>query len=296
MTPQPDDSPRGLAFAVSAYVLWGFMPLYLSMIAHVSPSEIIAHRILWSIPVAAAVLIATGRTADLARALRTPRMLGMAAVTAVLVAANWGIYVWAVTSGRALDAALGYYINPLFSILLGSLLLGERLATLQRVAVGLAGLGVAVLTVASGQVPVAALAMTLTWGAYAYFKKRLPIGPNQGFLLEVLLLAPFALVALLWFEGTGRGHLLAGDAWLLAGLGPVTAIPLILYGNGAKLLRLSTIAILQYIAPTMILITAIFWFGEVFDTPRRIAFALIWLALALYSASLWRARGGFTPP
>ncbi len=296
MTPQPDDSPRGLAFAVSAYVLWGFMPLYLSMIAHVSPSEIIAHRILWSIPVAAAVLIATGRTADLARALRTPRMLGMAAVTAVLVAANWGIYVWAVTSGRALDAALGYYINPLFSILLGSLLLGERLATLQRVAVGLAGLGVAVLTVASGQVPVAALAMTLTWGAYAYFKKRLPIGPNQGFLLEVLLLAPFALVALLWFEGTGRGHLLAGDAWLLAGLGPVTAIPLILYGNGAKLLRLSTIAILQYIAPTMILITAIFWFGEVFDTPRRIAFALIWLALGLYSASLWRARGGFTPP
>lgn len=296
MTPQPDDSPRGLAFAVSAYVLWGFMPLYLSMIAHVSPSEIIAHRILWSIPVAAAVLIATGRTADLARALRTPRMLGMAAVTAVLVAANWGIYVWAVTSGRALDAALGYYINPLFSILLGSLLLGERLATLQRVAVGLAGLGVAVLTVASGQMPVAALAMTLTWGAYAYFKKRLPIGPNQGFLLEVLLLAPFALVALLWFEGTGRGHLLAGDAWLLAGLGPVTAIPLILYGNGAKLLRLSTIAILQYIAPTMILITAIFWFGEVFDTPRRIAFALIWLALALYSASLWRARGGFTPP
>ena len=296
MTPQPDDSPRGLAFAVSAYVLWGFMPLYLSMIAHVSPSEIIAHRILWSIPVAAAVLIATGRTADLARALRTPRMLGMAAVTAVLVAANWGIYVWAVTSGRALDAALGYYINPLFSILLGSLLLGERLATLQRVAVGLAGLGVAVLTVASGQVPIAALAMTLTWGAYAYFKKRLPIGPNQGFLLEVLLLAPFALVALLWFEGTGRGHLLAGDAWLLAGLGPVTAIPLILYGNGAKLLRLSTIAILQYIAPTMILITAIFWFGEVFDTPRRIAFALIWLALALYSASLWRARGGFTPP
>lgn len=296
MTPQPDDSPRGLAFAVSAYVLWGFMPLYLSMIAHVSPSEIIAHRILWSIPVAAAVLIATGRTADLVRALRAPRMLGMAAVTAVLVAANWGIYVWAVTSGRALDAALGYYINPLFSILLGSLLLGERLATLQRVAVGLAGLGVVVLTVASGQVPIAALAMTLTWGAYAYFKKRLPIGPNQGFLLEVLLLAPFALVALLWFEGTGRGHLLAGDAWLLAGLGPVTAIPLILYGNGAKLLRLSTIAILQYIAPTMILITAIFWFGEVFDTPRRIAFALIWLALALYSASLWRARGGFTPP
>jgi chloramphenicol-sensitive protein RarD len=296
MTPQPDDSPRGLAFAVSAYVLWGFMPLYLSTIAHVSPSEIIAHRILWSIPVAAAVLIATGRTADLARALRTPRMLGMAAVTAVLVAANWGIYVWAVTSGRALDAALGYYINPLFSILLGALVLGERLAMLQRVAVGLAGLGVAVLTVASGQLPIAALAMTLTWGGYAFFKKRLPIGPNQGFLLEVLILAPFALAALLWFEGTGRGHLFAGDAWFLAGLGPVTAIPLILYAHGAKLLRLSTIAILQYIAPTLVLITAVFWFGEVFDTPRRIAFALIWVALGLYSASLLRGSGVLTPP
>ncbi|MFZ9132277.1 MAG: EamA family transporter RarD [Gemmobacter sp.] len=296
MTPQTDDSPRGLAFAVSAYVLWGFMPLYLSTLAHVSPAEIITHRILWSIPVAAVVLIATGRTADLGRALRSPRTLGMAGVTALLVAANWGIYVWAVTTGRALDAALGYYINPLFSIALGALLLGERLATLQRVAVGLAAVAVAVLTIASGQVPVAALAMTLTWGAYAYFKKRLPIGPNQGFLLEVLLLAPFALAALLWFEGTGRGHLWTGEAWLLLGLGPVTAIPLILYGNGAKLLRLSTIAILQYIAPTMILITAVFWFGEDFDTPRRIAFGLIWLALGLYSASLWRGRGAFTAP
>ncbi len=296
MTPQTDDSPRGLAFAVSAYVLWGFMPLYLSTLVHVSPAEIITHRILWSIPVAAVVLIATGRTADLGRALRSPRTLGMAGVTALLVAANWGIYVWAVTTGRALDAALGYYINPLFSIALGALLLGERLATLQRVAVGLAAVAVAVLTIASGQVPVAALAMTLTWGAYAYFKKRLPIGPNQGFLLEVLLLAPFALAALLWFEGTGRGHLWTGEAWLLLGLGPVTAIPLILYGNGAKLLRLSTIAILQYIAPTMILITAVFWFGEDFDTPRRIAFGLIWLALGLYSASLWRGRGAFTAP
>ncbi len=239
------DTPQGIAFALSAYLLWGFLPLYMKALAHVPTWEVIAHRILWSVPVAGVILLVLGRTAELKAALRTPRMLGMGAVTAALITVNWGIYVWSIQSGHALDAALGYYINPLFSIFLGSVLLKEKLSPAQWAAIGLAALAVVVLTVEAGQVPFAALGLTLTWGAYAYFKKMLPIGPNQGFMLEVLILSPFALAYLVW-----RGPenvLFTGDAGIVALLlsaGVVTAVPLMLYANGAKLLRLSTIGIM----------------------------------------------------
>ncbi|MCV2868555.1 EamA family transporter RarD [Defluviimonas sp. WL0002] len=290
---QTGDTLPGFLFALAAYVLWGFLPLYMKALAHIPPQEVIAHRVLWSVPVAGAILIATGRTADLMRALRTPRMLGMAAVTAALISLNWGIYVWAIGSGHALDAALGYYINPLFSVFLGAALLGERLSRLQWLAIALAALAVAILTIEAGRLPMAALALTLTWGCYAFFKKWLPIGPNQGFMLEVLLLTPPALAYVVWLAGSGQGHLLAGstfDSWMLAGCGVVTAVPLVLYANGAKRLTLSTIAIMQYIAPTMIFLTAVFVFGEEFDTTRKIAFPLIWAALAIYTTAMVRGR------
>lgn len=285
------DTLPGFFFALAAYLLWGFLPLYMKALAHIPPVEIIAHRVLWSVPVAGAILIATGRTADLARALRTPRMLGMAAVTAALISVNWGIYVWAIGSSHALDAALGYYINPLFSIFLGAVLLRERLAPAQWTAIGLAALAVAILTWEAGRLPVVALGLTLTWGCYAFCKKWLPIGPNQGFMLEVLLLTPPALAYAIWLNQTRTGHFVEGiafDTWMLLGCGVVTAVPLILYANGAKLLRLSTIAIMQYIAPTMIFLTAVFVFGEPFGTARAVAFPLIWAALIVYSWSMMR--------
>lgn len=287
------DSLTGFLFALAAYVLWGFLPLYMKVLAHIPPQEVIAHRVLWSVPVAGAILIATGRTADLMRALRTPRMLGMAAVTAALISLNWGIYVWAIGSGHALDAALGYFINPLFSVLLGAVLLGERLSGAQWLAIALAALAVAILTIEAGRLPAVGLALTLTWGCYAFFKKWLPIGPNQGFMLEVLLLTPPALAYVLWLAGSGQGHLLAGsafDTWMLLGCGFITAVPLVLYANGAKKLTLSTIAIMQYIAPTMIFLTAVFVFGEEFDTTRKIAFPLIWAALVIYTMAMLRGR------
>lgn len=283
------DTLPGFAYAAGAYFMWGFLPIYMKAVAHIPPAEVVAHRIVWSVPVAAAVLLATGRTGDLVRALRTPRMLGMAALTAAIISVNWGIYVWAIGAGVALDAALGYYINPLFSILLGAVLLGERLTRLQMVAIALAAGAVVVLTVETGRVPFAAIGLTLTWGAYAFFKKSLPIGPNQGFLLEALILSLPALAFIAWLSARGEGHFLAGsggDTWLLLGCGPVTAIPLIVYAYGAKLLRLSTIGMLQYIAPTMIFIVAVFVFGEEFGPAERIAFPMIWAALALYSMSL----------
>ena len=286
-----EDSPRGFVLATTAYLLWGFLPLYMKALTHIPPSEVIAHRVLWSIPIAGMVLWITRRTGDLKIALRSPRMLGMAVVTACLISLNWGIYVWSIANGHALDAALGYYINPLFSVFLGAVLLKERLSRLQIAAVALAAAAVLILTVASGQVPLVALGLTVTWGAYAFFKKALPIGPNQGFLLEVLILMPLALAYLGWLALNGTGHFLGGtsrDMWLLFGCGAVTAVPLLIYANGAKLLRLSTIGILQYIAPTMIFLTAVLVFGEEFDAARRVAFPMIWLALAIYTGSMLR--------
>lgn len=285
------DTPQGFAFAVSAYFLWGFLPIYMKSLADVSPLEVLAHRVVWSIPIAAVVLIALGRTKDLRAALASPRMLAMGAVTAALISANWGIYIWSIVSGNALEAALGYYINPLFSVFLGAVLLGERLDKIKWASIALALSAVVILTVESGSIPIVALALTGTWGFYAYFKRSLPIGPNQGFLLEVLLLSVPAAGFIAYLAYSGTGHFMVGNAvncWLLVGCGAVTAVPLMLYANGAKLLRLSTIGMLQYIAPTMIFLIAVFVFGEQFGRARMIAFPMIWCALALYSYALWK--------
>jgi chloramphenicol-sensitive protein RarD len=189
-----------------------------------------------------------------------------------------------VQTGRTVEAALGYDINPLFSILLGRLLLGERLTGRQWAAVGLAGLGVAVLTWEAGQAPVVALALTLSWGFYAYLERALPIGPNPGFALEVILMTPAALAWLVW---QGGGVAAAGDPAtlaLLAAAGLVTAVPLMLYASGAKGLTLSTIAVMQYLTPTLVRLIAVFGFGEPFEGARRVAFPLISTALALYAS------------
>ena len=281
------DSPAGFGFALSAYLLWGFLPLYVKLADHIPAAEVVAHRVVWSVPVAGAVLLALGRTADLGAALRSGRTLAMAAVTAAIISLNWTIYIWAVATDRALDAALGYYINPIFSVFLAAVLLGERLSRLQWAAVGLAALAVAVLTWEAGAVPLVALGLTVSWGFYAYFKKSLPVGPNQGFLLEVLILTPFALIWIVWTEATDQGHF-AADTWVLIGMGLVTAVPLILYANGAKRLRLATIGMMQYIAPTMIFLIAVFVFGEEMGRARMIAFPMIWGALVLYSVTLVR--------
>ena len=289
--PENRDTPAGLAYAVSAYVLWGFLPLYMKLLHHIPAAEVVAHRVLWSVPIAGAVLVALGRTADLRAALTSPRTLAMGVLTAGLISINWGIYVWAIGAGHALDAALGYYINPLFSVALGALLLGERPSPLQMVAIALAVSAVVVLTVAAGSLPWVAIGLFVSWGFYALCKKQLPVGPNQGFLLEVLILLGPALAYMGWLAAQGQGHFLVGvarDSWLLFGCGAVTAIPLMLYANGAKRLRLTTIAILQYIAPTMIFLCAVFVFDEPFGQARMIAFPMIWAALILYSFTMAR--------
>ena len=286
-----EDSLSGLAFAVSAYVFWGFLPLYMKLMDHIPAEEVLAHRVIWSVPVAGLVLIVLRRTDDLMAALRTPRVLAMGLLTSALISLNWWVYVWSIANDQAIDAALGYYINPLFSIALGAILLKEKLTRSQLIAIGLAAVAVAVLTYEAGSLPLVALTLTLSWGFYAYFRKTLPVGANQGFMLEVLILTPFALIYLGWIWMTDVQHFGAGvtlDTWLLFGCGLITAGPLMLYANGAKRLRLSTIGILQYIAPTMIFLVAVFVFEEPFGRGKAIAFPMIWLALIIYSTSMFR--------
>lgn len=292
--PTVDDSGarRGFVLALSAYLLWGLLPFYMKAVAHLPLAEVVAHRILWSVPIAAAVLIWLGRTADFKVALRSPRMLAMAALTATLITINWSIYVWAIAVDRTVETALGYYINPLVNVLVGALLLGERLNRLQVVAVALAAIAVIVLTVEGGKLPWVSLALAFSFAAYGFFRKTLPIGPSQGFLLEVLILSIPSLAYVIWLALAGEGHFATGnktDTLLFMGSGIVTAVPLLLFAFGAKLLRLSTIGIMQYIAPTIVFLIAVFIFGEPFDTTQAIAFGLIWAALAIYTWSMLTA-------
>ncbi|CCE95298.1 Protein rarD [Sinorhizobium fredii HH103] len=295
------DSARGFAFALTAYLLWGFLPFFMKAVAHIPAPEVVAHRIVWSVPLAGLVLLWLGRTQEIKTALRSPRMLKMATLTAALITVNWGIYVWAIGAGRAIETALGYYINPLFSIFLGALLLKERPSPTQMVAIALAALAVAVLAFDAGGLPWVSIGLCISWGFYAFFRKTLPIGPNQGFFLEVLLLSVPAIGYIIWLEATGEGHFgdtNMTDVVLLLSCGLVTAVPLMIYANGAKLLRLSTIGIMQYIAPTMIFVIAVFVFHEPFGAAKLIAFALIWAALFIYSGAMLvesRARRAAQP-
>lgn len=289
----PADSRRGFFLALSAYFLWGLLPFYMKAVAHLPLAEVVAHRIIWSVPIAAVVLVMVNRTADFRAALRSGRMLSMAALTAALITVNWSIYVWAIAVDRTVETALGYYINPLVSVTIGALVLGERLSKLQMVAVALAALAVVVLTVEGGKLPWVSLALAFSFAAYGFFRKTLPVGPSQGFLLEVLLLSIPCLVYVGYLVLAGENHFLAGD-WrdtaLLLGCGPITAVPLLLFAFGAKLLRLSTIGIMQYIAPTIVFLIAVFIFHEPFGPVDAAAFGLIWAALALYSWSMFAGR------
>ena len=286
-TPKNEDSLRGFGFALTAYLLWGFLPIFMKAVAHISPAEVIAHRVIWSIPIAGAVLWARGgrricgwrcATADAADGLRDGGVISVMGITS----GRWG--------GPRAGCGFGLYTTLVFGIS-GAVLLGERLSMAQKWAIALAALAVLVLTIEAGKLPLVALGLTVTWGIYAYLKKSLPIGPNQGFFLEVLILLPFAMGYVIWAEVTGSSHFMAGvtsDTVLLLACGLVTAVPLMVYANGAKLLRLSTIGIMQYIAPTMIFLTAVFVFGEPFGRGKMIAFPMIWVALVIYTVSMVR--------
>jgi len=265
------------------------MPLLWKALDHIDPMAVTLHRALWSLPVGLVILILMGRTGDILPTFRSPRRLGTLLVSTLLITVNWGIFIWAIGEARTLEAAFAYYINPLMTVAMGALFLGERFDRLQAVAIALATVAVLILGISGGVFPWISLSLAGTFAFYALLRKTVDVGPAQGFLVEVILMFPVALCGLLWLQ-YAHGVPALGATWndtmLLVLAGPGTALPLILYASGAKRLALSAIGILQYMAPTIIFLIGIFVFREPTSMVQLIAFALIWLAVGLYVKSL----------
>lgn len=284
----------GFLYAAGAFTLWGLFPLYFKLIASVAPLEVVLQRSLWSLVLVLAVLAWQRNWAWLGRALRDPRLLGLFALSALLLSANWLTYVYAVQSGHVVEASLGYFITPLVSVLLGVGVLKERLRTAQWAAVALAAAGVLWLTWQAGKLPWIALVLAGCFGFYGLLRKTAPLGALEGLTLETLLLAPVVLPTLWWWTVWHQGVLLQGDpvliGWMLAS-GPLTALPLLLFAAGARRVSLATLGLTQYISPTIQLVLGVVAFDETFDGERLAGFALIWLALLLVSVdAIRRAR------
>ncbi|MDH4390874.1 MAG: EamA family transporter RarD [Aquabacterium sp.] len=283
--------PSGPLAAAAAYILWGLFPLYIKQIDHLPALEIVLHRSAWSLVFVLALLAVLRRFAWLGPVLRQPRTLALFLLSALLLAANWLLYVWSVNSGRVLDASLGYFINPLVNVLLGYAVLHERPRPLQWAAVALAAAGVLWLALGVGHVPWVSLVLALSFGLYGLLRKTATLGAIEGLALETLLLAPLAVGGLLWLAWQGQGHFgqppPADSAWLLLA-GPFTAVPLLLFAAGARRVSLATLGLLQYVSPSLQFVLGVFLYQEPFSTGRGIGFLLIWTALALYSAESWR--------
>ena len=288
------DSRAGLLMGAGAFALWGLYPFYFKALGHVPALEIVAHRIFWSTLVLALIIQLRGAWGPVTAALFDPGLRWGLAATTLLIATNWFAYVLAVTSGQVLDASLGYFLCPLVNVALGVLVLKERLAQAQIAAVGLATAAVVLLIVTLGIVPKIALFLAISFGLYGLIRKRLPVDPLSALFLECALLIPAGIAVALWLGLAGSSRTLEGDGWtlfLLSLSGIVTVGPLLLFGLGAKRLRLSTVGILQYIAPTMLFVEGVVWFGEPLDPWRFAAFVLIWAALVIYTIDgILRAR------
>lgn len=280
---------RGLFYGTLAYALWGLFPFFFKQLQHVPSLQVVLHRMVWSLVFVLLVLAVLRRWAWLGDVRRRPRLLAVFAASSALLACNWLTYIWSVNNGHVLDASLGYFILPLVNVALGFLFLHERPRPAQWLAFGIAAAGVLWLALLTGHVPWVALALALSFGVYGLIRKLAPLGALEGMSLETLLLAPVAAAALLW--GQHNGSLPAQDAhtWLLFALsGPVTAVPLLLFSAGARRIPLSTMGVLQYISPTILLFLGTLLYDEPFAGPRMVGFALIWTALLLYSADSWR--------
>ncbi|MCA8900146.1 MAG: EamA family transporter RarD [Hyphomonas sp.] len=275
----------GFLTGLGAYFIWGSLPLYIRMMRHIQPQELLAHRIIWSVPTAL-VLIAIARNWRDIRAAFRWNTLKWLALSSVLIGSNWATYIWAVNADRNLEASLGYYINPLVNVLFGMLIFGERLRRAQWAAVGIATIGVAVMASAIGHMPWVSLFLCFTFGFYAVIRKKVLIDSRAGFLAEVAVLAPVALLYLAWFSQQPGGRAFGtgpGDVPLLMLAGPITAFPLILFALAAKRLKLSTIGMMQYIGPTLQFLIAIFVFREAFTPTHAVAFGFIWMALVVFT-------------
>lgn len=276
----------GLLSGLTCYIIWGCLPLYFRLLGHIAPEEMLAHRIIWSVPTGLA-FIALAKNWSALRAVLTLRRIAYLAATAFLIGINWLVYIWAVGEERVMEASLGYYMNPLVNVLIGSLFFAERLRIAQWIAVALAACGVGVMTIALGHVPYVSLILCFSFAIYSVIRKQVQVDGRAGFVVEAAILAPLALIWMGWFAGQPDGRLMGQGGWdipLLLLAGPITAVPLILFAVAAKRLRLSTIGMMQYLAPTLQFLIAVLLFKETFSQSHAFAFGFIWSALIIFTA------------
>lgn len=280
------ESRRGLSLGVAAYVMWGAFPLYFPLLEPAGAFEILAHRIIWSAVTTGLLVVLLRRTSQLLALVRDRRTLLLLSLAAVTITVNWATYIWGVTNDRVVETSLGYFINPLVTVLMGVLLLGERLRRLQWVAMGVAAAAVGVLTWDYGRLPYVALVLALSFGTYGLAKKTASVGAVESLTLETALIAPFAAVYVGWLIATGHSELGGhgtGHVLLMLSAGIVTAVPLICFGAAATRVSMVTLGLLQYLAPILQFGLGVLWFHADMPTGRWAGFVLVWVALVLFT-------------
>ena len=291
---QSREMRNGVIFAASGYALWGITPLFWRLLDHIPVVEVLLHRIIWAVPLLAVWLFVRGRLRSAFAALTTSKTMLMLVTSALLVSVNWGIFIWAVSQERILEASLGYYINPLMNVVIGYVLLNEKLSKGQLIAIGLAVIAIIIQIWSLGSLPWVSLSLAITFAFYGYFKKKTSnIGAAQGLFIEVLLVAPFALAGIIWLQWHGQSHFqldVSFDALLLVAAGLVTVVPLVLFAAGARRIQLITIGLLQYIGPSINLCLAIFVFNETAQSSQIFSFVLIWTGLVIFSYDAYKTE------
>lgn len=293
MTTADQQARQGVLFALGAYGIWGFAPIYFKAVAFVPAMEILTHRILWAFFFLLALLVASGKIRQIAYAFQSPKQLLLLAFAALLIGLNWLLFIWAVANDHILDASLGYYINPLLNVAIGMLFFSERLRRLQLWAIALAVTGVAVQIITFGSVPWIALVLASSFATYGAIRKKLPFDSLTGLFLEVILLLPFMLIYFIGFADSSASNLME-NSWKLNSLlifaGIITTVPLLFFTGAAKRIRYSTLGLFQYIAPSLMFILAVFLYNEPLSADKLITFVMIWTALALYSFDAMRTH------
>ncbi|WP_104204147.1 EamA family transporter RarD [Billgrantia saliphila] len=293
------EATRGVAFGLAAYGMWGCFPLFFALFQGIPAYEVLIHRIIWSCLFLVALVTILKRWGPIRSALAEPRRLGRVLGCALLIAINWGLYIYAVETRQVFQASLGYFLTPLVNVALGLLVLRERLATLQRLAILLAGAAIVIQLLLLGELPWISLTLALSFGTYGLLRKQVPLDGLSGLFVETLLLLPLGLLALAWLSLAGLSHFLAAPyaTLLLVASGVITALPLLAFAGAARRLRLATLGFLMYLNPSIQFFIALLVFREPLSPIQLATFMLIWLGLALYSWSAWneRARSPLAP-
>lgn len=281
-------SQQGGLLAASAFILWGLFPLYFKLISHISALEILSNRIIWAAICLFFLLFILKRWHDVLAILRNPKQIMYLMISTLLIVTNWGVYIWSVNSNNIIEASLGYYINPLFNILLGYFLLKEKLRSLQWFAVFLAAIGVSIQLVTYGEVPWIAFTLALSFGLYGFVHKKINVGSVPSLFIETVILLPIAIIFLSFLASQNTGPVLwSVNDWLLLMIaGPVTIIPLLLFTGAAKRINYSTLGFLQYISPSLLFLLALFLYNEPFSFTKLITFIFIWFALLLLTIDM----------